>query len=129
MADDAKILVIDDNRDIVESLQLILESKGYKVVHALSGEEGLKRVGEEEPNLVILDLMMETKDAGFEVARKLKGDQNHKNIPIIMLTGVKGETGFGFEKEAGDEGWLPVDAYCEKPIKPEELINKVAELL
>ncbi|MGE5280112.1 MAG: response regulator [Deltaproteobacteria bacterium] len=125
----ARILIIDDDPDIVESMKVVLESKNYVVRCAPSGEKGLKEVGIERPDLVILDIMMETGDKGFDVARRLKGDAAFKDIPILMLTAIKERTGFGFEKEAGDPDWLPVDDYCDKPLKPAELIAKVEKLL
>jgi len=124
-----KILIIDDDPDIVEAMKVVLESKNYEITLAKSGEEGLKRVRQSKPDLIILDVMMESMDKGFDVARNLKNDQNHKNIPILMLTAIKEKTGLGFEKEAGDPDWLPVDGYCEKPLKPDELISKVEALL
>ena len=125
----AKILIIDDDADIVESMKVVLESKQHQVAVARSGQEGLKKVKSEKPNLVILDVMMETSDKGFDVARELKKDQSYKDIPILMLTSIKEKTGLGFEKEAGDETWLPVDDYCDKPLYPDQLISKVESLL
>ncbi len=129
MSNKSKILIIDDDPDIVEAMKVVLESAKYKVVIAKSGGEGLKKVKPEKPDLIILDVMMETGDKGFDVARALKGSQDSKDIPILMLTAVKEKTGLDFKKEAGDEVWLPVDAYLDKPLKPEELISKVELLL
>ena len=125
----AKILIIDDDPDIVEAMKVVLESKNYKVASAKSGEEGLKSVKRNKPDLVILDVIMETGDKGFDVARELKNSQGYKNIPILMLTAIKEKTGLDFKKEAGDKDWLPVDDYVEKPLRPEELISKVEKLL
>lgn len=125
----AKILLVDDDPDIMESMKVILESKKYEVISAFSGEEGLNKTRKKKPDLIILDVMMETGDKGFDVARELKRDENCKHIPILMLTAIKERTGMGFEKEAGDEVWLPVDDYCDKPLKPEELIAKIKKLL
>jgi CheY-like chemotaxis protein len=125
----SKILIIDDDPDIVEAMKIVLESKNYEVAIAKSGEDGLKRTRQSKPDLIILDVMMESMDKGFDVARNLKKDENHKDIPILMLTAIKEKTGLGFEKEAGDPDWLPVDGYCEKPLKPDELILKVEMLL
>jgi len=126
---DKKILIIDDDADIVESMKLILESKNYKIDVAQSGEEGLRKTKENIPDLVILDVMMETLNAGFEVARAIKKDSNLKNIPILMLTAIKEKTQIDFKKEAGDEDWLPVDEFCDKPLDPGELLEKVENLL
>ena len=123
------ILIIDDDPDIVEAMKVVLQTRDYKVTSAGSGEEGLKKVKTDKPNLVILDIMMEKDDAGFDVARELKNDPSTKDIPILMLTAIKEKTGLSFNAEAGDETWLPVDDYVEKPLKPEELISKVESLL
>ncbi len=125
----AKILIIDDDPDIVVAMKIVLESKAHSVRVAGSGEEGLKQVNLDKPDLVILDVMMETMDKGFEVAKALKKDQGHKDIPILMLTAIKDSTGLDFKNEAGDEDWLPVDDYMEKPLKPEVLLSKVESLL
>lgn len=125
----AKILIIDDDPDIVEAMKVVLESNKHKVAVARSGQEGLRKVKTEKPNLIILDVMMETGDKGFDVCRKLKNDKDHKGIPILMLTAIKEKAGLDFKKEAGDEVWLPVDDYCDKPLKPDELIAKVDILL
>ena len=124
-----KILIIDDDPDIVASMKVVLENKNYEVVSASSGEEGLKATKTENPDLIILDIMMETGDKGFDVAREIKSDNKSKNIPILMLIAIKDQAGFDFKGEAGDHKWLPVDDYCDKPLKPEELISKVEKLL
>ena len=129
MGDKTKILIIDDDPDIVEAMKVVLESKQYQVAVARNGEEGLKKVKLDKPHLIILDVMMESMDKGFDVARALKKDKDYKDIPILMLTAIKERTGLGFEKEAGDPDWLPVDDYCDKPLKPEELISKIEMLL
>ena len=125
----AKILIIDDDPDIVEAMKVVLESKNYKVSIAESGNAGLKKVQQEKPDLIILDVMMETGDKGFDVARELKKDKNYQDIPILMLTAIKEKTGLDFKNEAGDEAWLPVDDYVDKPLKPAQLLSKVESLL
>ncbi len=124
-----KILIIDDDPDIVEAMKVILESRNYQVRTAKTGEEGLMEVRRDKPELIILDVMMETGDKGFDVARELKWNPNYKDVPILMLTAIKEKTGLDFGKEAGDEHWLPVDDYCDKPLHPEELVSKVEALL
>lgn len=124
-----RILIIDDDQDIVESMRTVLESKGYQVIFSFSGEDGLKKAKQEKPDLVILDIMMETSDKGFDVAREIKKQKEYEDIPIIMLTAIKEKMGFDFQKEAGDKTWLPVDDYAEKPLRPKELISKIEKLL
>lgn len=125
----AKILIVDDDPDVVESMKVVLESKGYEVISASSGKEGLNKTKQDKPDLIILDIMMESGDRGFDVCRELKKDKEYKDIPILMLTAIKERTGFDFKKEAGDEVWLPVDDYVDKPLKPDELVSKVDSLL
>lgn len=125
----ARILVVDDDPDIVETITLVLEGADHEVVSALSGKEGLRKAREEKPDLIVLDVMMETKRKGIEVAQELRQQPQFAGTPILMLTAVKEKTGLGFKQEAGDEAWLPVDDYCEKPLKPEVLIQKVDQLL
>ena len=125
----AKILIVDDDPDIVESTKVVLESEGYEVISASSGKEGLAKIRKGRPALIILDVMMERDDAGFDVCRELKKDQGYNDIPVLMLTAIKEKTGMDFKKEAGDEAWLPVDDYCDKPVKPDELLSKVGALL
>ena len=125
----AKILIIDDDPDIVEAMKVVLESRNYQVRIARTGAEGLSEVKRDKPELIILDVMMETGDKGFEVAREIKSDPNYKDVPILMLTALKESTGLDFGKEAGDMNWLPVDDYCDKPLRSDELFLKIESLL
>ena len=124
----AKILIVDDDEDIVEAMRLTLGSKGHETIMAVSGEEGLEKTKQEKPDLIILDVMMPGID-GFESSRILKKDPDTKEIPILMLTAIKDKMGLDFQKEAGDEDWLPVDEYCEKPLDHDDLVRKVENLL
>jgi len=125
----AKILVTDDDQDIRDSLQAILESRDYDVVTAADKTEGMERIRAEKPDLMILDVMMDSWQDGFEMARELKNDPEYKHIPILMLTGVKEKTGIGFESSAGDPTWNPVDGFLEKPVKPDVLLAEIEKLL
>lgn len=110
-------------------MRIILESCRHSVRTAKNGEEGLKEAAAAAYDLVILDVMMETMSKGFEVARALKSLPANKATPVLLLTAIKESTGLDFETEAGDKDWLPVDAYLEKPLKPNELLVKVESLL
>jgi CheY-like chemotaxis protein len=125
----AKIVIADDDPDIRESLQAILESQQYTVVTAVDKTDGLEKIRAEKPDLAILDVMMSTWEDGFEMSRELKKDPQFKDMPILMLTGIKHETGIDFKSTAGDPTWCPVDAYLEKPIEPDILLAEVAKLL
>jgi CheY-like chemotaxis protein len=123
------ILIIDDDPDITEAMRIILESKGYQVRNALDGLAGMDRLKEAKPDLIILDVMMRTSQEGFELSRELKHHAQYKDIPILMLTGVQQKTGLDFKSAAGDEAWLPVEEFLDKPVQPEVLLEKVENLL
>ena len=125
----AKILITDDDQDIRDSVQAILESRQYEVVTAADRIEGMEKVESEKPDLLILDVMMTSWQDGFEMARELKKDPKYKEIPILMMTGVKGETGLDFKPAAGDPTWCPVQGFLDKPVKPDILIAEVEKLL
>lgn len=125
----AKIVVTDDDPDIRDSLKAILEARGHTVVTAASREEGMATIRSEKPDLAILDVMMSTWQDGFEMARELKADPEMKGTPLLMLTGVKEQTGVDVKSSAGDPTWLPVDGFLEKPIQPAQLLSEVERLL
>jgi CheY-like chemotaxis protein len=123
------ILVIDDDEDIRLAVRVLLESKDYAVETAATKEEGLEKFTRLKPDLAILDVMMVSWQDGFELARELKKDPDLKNVPILMLTGVENKTGFEFKSAAGDEEWLPVEGFLDKPVEPEVLLSEVEKLL
>jgi len=125
----AKILVADDDQDIRDSLQIILENQQYTVITAADKTEGMEKIKSEKPDLAILDVMMTTWQDGFEMSRELKKDPNFKDMPILMLTGVKEQTGIDFKSTAGDPAWCPVDGYLDKPVEPDILLAEVERLL
>ena len=123
-----KIMIIDDDIDLVESLRLILEHAGFEVIDAQDGNKGIEKVKNEHPDLVILDVMMGSQDEGFFVAYEIRKESESADLPIIMLTAVGQETGFTFDKEK-DQDFLPVNEFLEKPIDPDRLIEVVKENL
>jgi CheY-like chemotaxis protein len=125
----AKIVIVDDDQDIRDTLQHILEGRQYTVITASNKEDGLEKIRAEMPDLAMLDVMMEAWQDGFELARTLKKDPDLKHIPILMLTGVRDQTGIDFKSTAGDPTWLPVDGYLEKPAEPNTLLAEVERLL
>jgi CheY-like chemotaxis protein len=125
----SSILIIDDDPDITEAMTVILTNRGYDVRSAQDSSEGMDRLKEAKPDLIILDVMMRTSQEGFELSRELKHNKKFKDIPILMLTGVKQKTGIDFKTTAGDEDWLPVEEYLDKPVKPDVLLAKVEDLL
>ncbi len=124
----AKILLVDDDPDFVDVTKLILEKNGHEVLVASCGEEGWEKVQAEKVDLVLLDVMMETPDEGFQLAYKIRNTGKIKDTPIFLLTAVGKVTGFVFDREK-DEDFLPVDDYIEKPVKPEVLLEKISRVL
>ena len=96
---------------------------------AADGSIGMERLQANRPDLIILDVMMRTKQEGFDLSRQLKSDAEYREIPILMLTAVKDKTGLDFKPTAGDESWLPVEEFLDKPVKPDVLLEKVASLI
>jgi CheY-like chemotaxis protein len=129
--DRAKILIIDDDPDFVETVQAMLESGDYVVITAQDGKKGLEMVREEEPDLIILDIMMDSLYEGFSVISTLRGTPefvDYRDIPIIMASAVKQEYGSRFTLPGGGE-YLQGDVYMDKPVKAKELLDTVARLL
>lgn len=119
----AKIAIIDDDPDILDASTLVLQSKGYDVITATNPDDGYKIIKEHNPDLIILDVMMNEPDDGFFLAQKLRREKIE--TPIIMYTSVS--KALGLEFAAGE--MIPVDDFVEKPISPETLIDKVEKLL
>jgi len=125
-----KILIIDDDDDLVHTLRLPLEAAGYIVTRAASGAEGLEKVKTVDPDLIILDVMMDSTTEGFHVSLTLRSPdpsseyKAYSQIPILMLTSIHATTTLRF---GPDQNYLPVDAFIEKPIDPAELLKKVRE--
>ena len=125
----SSILIIDDDQDLTSALQTVLESSKYSVRVAGNPDEGMEKLNAEKPDLIILDVMMNTWQDGFDMARSLKKNDEFKAIPILMLTGVEDKTGLEFKSEAGNEEWLPVETFLDKPVEPATLLAEVKKLL
>ncbi len=129
-----KILMIDDDTNLVNVIRIVLESKDYLFDSAYSASEGLKKIKEFNPDLIILDVIMEDFVAGFRVVSELRTSgidseyYQYSKIPILMLTSVTSKTTISFSEKVGT-ALLPVDAFIEKPVKPVELMEKIVELL
>ena len=121
-----KVLMIDDDPEFIEAITNVLDAKGYEVVSASNGKDGVEKAKAENPDIILLDVMMTTESEGFDVAREMHKDENAKNIPVIILTGIRKAMSlpFGFEP---DETWLPVKEVLEKPVKPEVLLKTIEE--
>lgn len=121
-----KILLVDDDPDFLEINKTVLVGKGYEVSVARSGKECLEKVRADKPDLILLDVMMATRNEGFNVSRDLRNSEQTKKIPLILVTAVNSTVPFKFEP---DETWLPVNALLEKPVPPERLLAEVGKWL
>ena len=124
-----RVLIVDDDPDITEAMKDVLENKGYQVSSAENSAVATEQLQKELPDLIILDVMMTTPQEGFGFSRWLHQEERYRDIPVLMLSGVKDQTGIDFKSTAGDESWLPVTAFLDKPVKPDVLIEQVASLL
>lgn len=120
----AKILIVDDDEDFVTAVVLVLKKNGFAVSTANSLTEGMKKFDKVNPDLVLLDVIMEQPDDGFVMAQTLKKRDN--SIPILMLTSIGQVTGMNFGK---DEELAPVDDFIQKPIMPNKLLEKINQFL
>ncbi len=127
-----KILIIDDDDDIVLAMRLPLEASGYRVSRAKNSKEGLEKVKEVNPDLILLDVMMDSTTAGFQLSLTLRNPDPsseyaaYRHIPILMVTAIHSTTPLRF---GPDKDYLPVDEFIEKPIDPDVLLVKVREQL
>ncbi len=119
-----KIVLVDDDPDIQESVKMVLENAGYMFRGAMNSQSGMALIREENPDLVILDVMMEQPDDGFFMAQDLRA--KGVSIPIVMLTSVSSVTGMKFGR---DDEMVKVDEFIEKPIAPAQLLGKIRTLL
>jgi len=124
-----KILIVEDDIDYALSLRVILENQQFDVVTAVNKTEGMAKAKQVKPDLVILDVMMDTTQEGFEMSRELRKVPEFKNLPILMLTSIDSVTGVGFKSAAGDEDTIPVNVYIDKPVEPHILLAEIRKLL
>ena len=120
--DKEKILLIEDEKDMVYAVNIQLEAEGYSVVNAYDGLDGFEKAKSEKPDLIILDLMLPKID-GYKVCRMLKFDDKYKDIPIIIFTSRAQGPDNKISKSVG------ADAYITKPFEPKILLSKIKELL
>lgn len=117
-----RILLVDDEKDLVETVTFRLQANGYEVIPAYDGQEALEKAKKEKPDLIILDLMLPKMD-GYKVCGLLKADARYNKIPIILFTARAQES----DKKMGEE--TGANAYITKPFEPEALLGKIKELL
>ena len=126
-----KVLVVDDDPDVRLFSVTVLEENGYTPLEAANGEEGLKMIKKEKPELIILDVLM-PRQSGIRLYRELKTDKSFKNIPIIILSGIAKKTFLRSQKALTEFGGKEVPepkVYLEKPVEPEVLAGEINKIL
>ena len=127
-----KIYIIDDDRNIVEAMSIVLKAHGYEVGCQYNEDNVIENLIAQKPDLVILDVIFpQNSTAGFDIARQIRKDQATAAIPIIMLSAIneKGVYAGTFSNNDRDDAWLPIDQFAEKPIQNDQLLQKVKAVL
>jgi len=120
--DKRRILIVDDEKDLVRVVTARLEFAGYEVIAAYDGLEGLEKARSEKPDLIVLDVMLPKLD-GYRICALLKNDNRYMKIPVIMFTARAGAKDMETGKEVG------ADAYMTKPFEPQTLLERIKELV
>lgn len=124
-----KILLVDDDEDLLRSFQVILESKGYEVITVSNGKDGFVKLKEEKPDLLVLDVMMDSNLEGYNLLHNIKKEPEYKKLPIIILTGMVDQLGVNLRSGVEDEKLLPNVCFQDKPIDPLILVELVEDML
>lgn len=121
-----KILLVDDDLDLLEQNKMLIESKGYEVITANSGKEGFEVFKKSKPDACVVDLIMEEHDSGFILCYRIKRDDYGKTIPVFILTSATYDTGFKFGASTSEEKeWIKADALLNKPVIIDEFVQKL----
>jgi CheY-like chemotaxis protein len=121
-----KILIVDDDPDFVEATRMVLEAAGYQVTSAADGDEGLRKVKEESPDLVILDVIMKTVLDGLHMSQEMAEDPEKHNIPILMVTSIANSD---YAALFPTDEYVHINDFVSKPIAPADLLRRVSRLL
>ena len=128
MEEKVKALIIDDNEDFLFTMSTFLERNGFQTITATDGKKGVELAKKERPDVILLDVMMETLFSGFEVCRELRNNPELKDVLIISISGMGEELGVKFDKETDEEYFSP-DVFFEKPVDKNKLLETSNELL
>jgi CheY-like chemotaxis protein len=123
-----KILLVDDDLDLILSVKAFLKNQGYDVITALNKYEGMELAKTELPDLAVLDVMMTTMQEGFDMAKEMRKENKLEDIPIIIFSGIDRETGVNYKSLAGTPE-IPVNGYIEKPVELPVLLEEIKRLL
>ena len=129
MSDKKKLLMIDDDPDFVEGIKSILDSAGYDVDVTYNPDDGFQALESGSYDLLLLDIMMGRGAEGIMVARKIRKDPVLREMPVLIITGIREQIAFLFPGSAVHPGFVPVDELVEKPVEPNLLLEKVSNLL
>jgi CheY-like chemotaxis protein len=136
MKNGGKILIVDDDADLVETIRVVLEKEGYTVSAAYEPQTGLARTQADRPDLILADVMMPTGTEGFHFIWKVRSLQEEyfRNVPIVVLTAIHDKTSLRFYPDSGDGTYqageyLPVQDFVDKPIDPDELLVRIRRVL
>ena len=122
-----RVLIVDDDKEFVKLYSLFLRNKGLEVAAAYSAAEALETLASSSPDVVVLDVMMEHFDSGFNVSKDIK--EKHPDLPVILMTAIGEETGMDFRPKDDEERELMhADAFLDKSASPESLLEKIEEL-
>jgi DNA-binding NtrC family response regulator len=122
----AKVFLIDDDVDLIKMNVAVLQKRGHEVTSAFSATEARAKLADINPDIIVLDVMMESRGAGFELAREIH--KQFPEMPTIMLTSVHEATGVPYRFEP-DESWLPVVKFMDKPVEPAKLADEIEATL
>jgi CheY-like chemotaxis protein len=128
MGNASKVILIDDTPDFLFTMGTFLKRNGYEVLTASDGQKGAEMIKKERPDIILLDVMMETLFSGFEVCRQVRTNPETQDIPIIAISGMTDDLGVKFEQTTDEEYFKP-NAYLEKPVDKERLLETMRELL
>ncbi|HEX9972546.1 MAG TPA: response regulator [bacterium] len=132
MAEKQKILIIDDDEDFRISIRTLLESHDYRVIEAESGKQGLKKIKADQPDLIVLDIMMETIDEGYllnQIIKFQKDYEDYKSMPILMVSSIQQDPLSRFPRAAGEVEMITPDYYLTKPVDVPKFLELVKKLL
>lgn len=124
----SKIMIIDDDRDIIDSIGMILEANDYTVVAKMDTDNLIADIESENPDVILLDIVFpEDAQAGFKAARKIALQETLKHIPVLILSAVNqlNNLGFSFTENDISNDFMPVSGFIEKPVEPAELLEKI----
>jgi two-component system alkaline phosphatase synthesis response regulator PhoP len=129
MSEGKNLLMIDDDPDFVAGIKSILEGANYNVEVAYNPKDGFESLERNRPDLLLLDIMMGRGAEGIMIARKLRKDPELREIPVLIITGIREQIAFLFPGEPVHPGFVPVDELVEKPVEPDFLLERVSALL